>query len=55
MLGVDIEKIIRPITESMNKFGDVMIQMNNSLNKVIQLLEEINEKLDDDTEDTPIV
>ena len=39
MLGLDVEKVIKP-------FVELMTEMNKSLTRVIELLEEVSEKLD---------
>lgn len=39
MLGLDVDKIVKP-------FIEVLEEMNESLARVIELLEEVSEKLD---------
>ena len=39
MLGIDVDKVMAPFLAAMN-------QMNNKLDRVIELLEEVSEKLD---------
>jgi hypothetical protein len=42
MLGIDLDKILRPIEENMKIFV-------SKLDRVIELLEEVSKKLDDTT------